>query len=257
MKFDDDINTGNFIDLLSSYGFRPLILQPTRVTSQSATLIDNIYINDIEARSTGGNITFSISDHFPQFCTLSIFEKTQKRKTVKYGRSFKNFNHDEFKNELKVIDWEALFNEKNCDDSFTAFFDAIEKLLDEMAPVRRLSKKEINLLTRPWITSGILKSIKDRDYTHRSFLKEKDEEKREEIYQTYKTKRNLIKILIRQSKRDYYVQFFEENRSDTKKIWEGIRNIVNISKKNRVIPIQLNYKNEIKTSEKEMAQSFN
>ena len=257
LKFDEDINTGNFINLLSSFGFRPLVLQPTRVTSESATLIDNIYINDIEARSIGGNITFSISDHFPQFCILNIFEKKQKRKTVKYGRSYKHFNHDEFKNELNVIDWEALFYNKNCDDSFATFYNTLEELLDEMAPVRRLSTKEINLLTRPWITNGILKSIKDRDRTHRNYLREKDDDKKKEIYQLYKTKRNLIKILIRQSKREYYVQFFEENRSDIKKTWEGIRNIVNISKKERVVPVQVNYKNETITGKKEIAQSFN
>ena len=257
LKFDDDINTGNFINLLSTYGFRPLVLQPTRVTSESATLIDNIYINDIEARSIGGNITFSISDHFPQFCILNIFEKKQKIKTVKYGRSYKHFNHDEFKNELNAIDWKVLFCNKNCDDSFSIFYKTIDELLDEMAPVRRLSKKEINLLTRPWITNGILKSIKDRDRTHKSYLKENNGDKKKEIYQLYKTKRNLIKILIRQSKRDYYVQFFEENKSDIKKTWEGIRNIVNVSKKERVVPVQLNYRNETKTNKKEMAQSFN
>ena len=60
----------------------------------------------------------------------------------------------------------------------TTFFKTIERLLDEMAPVRRLNKKEINLLPRPWITNGILKSKKDRDIIHRTFLKEKDDEKR-------------------------------------------------------------------------------
>ena len=84
------------------------------------------------------------------------------------------------------------------------------------------------------ITNGILKSISDRDRTHRQFLKEKDNEKKSELHQSYKIKRNLIKTLIRQSKRDYYVHFFEENRSDTKNTWKGIRSIVNISKKTKL-----------------------
>ena len=66
----------------------------------------------------------------------------------------------------------------------------MEELLDEMAPVRRLSKKEINLLTRPWITNAILKSIKDRDRTHKSYLKENNDEKRK-IF-TNCTKPNVI-----------------------------------------------------------------
>ncbi len=213
LKFDNDANTGNFIDLLSSEGFRPLILQPTRVTSDSATLIDNIFIHDLEAFSTGGNITSSISDHFPQFCILNIFDKKHKNKSVKYGRSFKNFSHDEFEKELQIIDWSTILDDDNCDASFTTFFKTIENLLDEMAPIRKLTKKETNLLTRPWITNGILKSIRDRDQIHRNYMKEKDEQTKQNLFQSYKTKRNLIKIILRQSKRDYYVQFFEENRS--------------------------------------------
>ena len=257
LKSDCDLNTTNFIDLLSSNGFRPLILQPTRVTGDSATLIDNIFINDIEARSNGGNITSSISDHFPQFCTLNIFEKIHKRNNVRYGRSFKNFNQNEFETELKNIKWGPLFYNKNCDENFTTFFHTIEHLLDEMAPVRRLTRKEIDLLSRPWITNGILKSIKDRNCTHRHFIKEKDKEKKKEIFKSYKSKRNLIKILIRQSKRNYYITFFEEHKADMKKTWEGIRNIVNISKKNRVTPVKVNYKDEIKTDKREMATAFN
>ena len=257
LKADVDIHTTNFVDLLYSNGFRPLILQPSRVTSGSATLIDNIYINDLEASSYGGNITSSISDHFPQFCTLNIFEKVSKTKNVKYGRSFKHFNQNEFETELKNINWEYLFTNKNCDEKFTTFFLAIERLLDEMAPVRQLTRKEINLLSRPWITNGILKSIKDRDFTHKTFLKEKDIKQKEDIFNNYKIKRNLIKILIRQSKRDYYIAFFEEHKSDTKKTWEGIRNIVNISKKNRVTPVQVKYKNNIYTDKTDIATSFN
>ena len=85
---------------------------------------------------------------------------------------------------------------------------------------------------------------------HRTFLKENDDEKKETLFKSYKIKRNMIKVLIRQSKRDYYAIFFEENKSDTKKTWEGIRNIINISKKNRVVPVELNYNNEIKNRQK-------
>ena len=36
------------------------------------------------------------------------------------------------------------------------FYFKIEKLLDEMAPVKKLTKKEISLQQRPWITPDIL-----------------------------------------------------------------------------------------------------
>ena len=44
LKIDQDDETCDFFDLMLANGFRPLILQPTRVTLSTATLIDNIYI---------------------------------------------------------------------------------------------------------------------------------------------------------------------------------------------------------------------
>ena len=79
LKIDTHSDTCDFYELMSSFGFKPLIMQPTRVTSTSATVIDNIFVNDIEARSMGGNITTSIADHFPQSTFLDMFDKTKQQ----------------------------------------------------------------------------------------------------------------------------------------------------------------------------------
>ena len=55
LKIDQDGETCDFFDLMLANGFRPLILQPTRVTLSTATLIDNIYINDIGSSSVEGH----------------------------------------------------------------------------------------------------------------------------------------------------------------------------------------------------------
>ena len=157
LKFDTHSGTRDYYDILSANGFRPLIYQPTRVSGSSATLIDNIFINDIETFSNGGNITTSISDHFPQFCVLDLFDKNLKFKEVRYGRSYRHFNENEFENELKAIDWTQLLSNKNSEEAFEVFFKKIERLLDEMAPVRRLTNKEIDLLKKNLDNLGLAK----------------------------------------------------------------------------------------------------
>ena len=92
VNYANDRNTGTFYDLCI-YNFRPLILQPTRVTSRTATLIDNIFINDISCHSLGGNITVSISDHFFQFCHTDIFGGAKYKEMVKYARN-ENFKRN-------------------------------------------------------------------------------------------------------------------------------------------------------------------
>ena len=61
-KYCSHAETSDFYDLLSTHGYRPLILQPTGLISASATLIDNIFINDMSCHPTGGNVTSSVSD---------------------------------------------------------------------------------------------------------------------------------------------------------------------------------------------------
>ena len=128
---------------MSANGFRPLIFQPTRVSATSATLIDNIFINDIETYSNGGNITTSISDHFPQFCLLDIFDNSINSKEIRYGRNYRNFNQNEFDNELRAINWNQLFFNKSSEEALELFFQTIEQLDGTCASPNK--KKEINL----------------------------------------------------------------------------------------------------------------
>ena len=61
--------TNESLDSLASISNIPLILQPTRITSHSNTLIDNTFSNvdpDIS-----GNLFATISDHLPQLSIIS------------------------------------------------------------------------------------------------------------------------------------------------------------------------------------------
>ena len=59
--------TNDFLDSLASNSFIPYILHPTRITSHSKTLIDNVFSNLISPDIICGNITATISDNLPQF----------------------------------------------------------------------------------------------------------------------------------------------------------------------------------------------
>ena len=67
LKADTNKDFAEYLDNLSSYDFHPHIILPTRVTDISSTVIDNIFFNSIEYNIVSGNLTSSISDHFPQF----------------------------------------------------------------------------------------------------------------------------------------------------------------------------------------------
>ena len=52
-------------------------------------------------------------------------------------------------------------NSMDINQSFSNFYAVINNILDIHVPFKKLSKREINLnKSKPWITKGILKSIK-------------------------------------------------------------------------------------------------
>ena len=65
--YDSHHFTQEFLDSLFSHMLIPLITKPTRVTSHSATLIDNIFTNCFQQNTLNGLIPNDISDHFPVF----------------------------------------------------------------------------------------------------------------------------------------------------------------------------------------------
>ena len=138
------------------------------------------------------------------------------------------------------------------------FLDIIHRCkFHSFQPLSTLANDYTDLLTRPWITKGILTSIQSRDHAYKLYLRETYLHKKVEIYNTYKLKRNLITYLIRKIKCEYYVSFFEDNKTDSKKTWEAIRNIVNVSKQIRVVPLQSRYKDHVKYDNKWHIRSTN
>ena len=259
IKYGDNQETNSFYDQVSSYGFRPLILQPTRVSSNSATLIDNIFTNDVECFSKGGNITSSISDHFIQISQIDVFDriKNNQLKTEKFSRNWAIFNKREFEDELSSLNWGNVISPTiGTNKSFSNFYQKMIGLFDEMAPLKKLTKKEQGLKKKTWITYGILTSMRNRDSFYKKYTKETNPTLKDNYFKSYKTLRNQIVTLIRVSKKDYYAKFFEENNSNVKKTWEGIRDLINVSKKTSTNITKL-YKDKLITDNRELANTIN
>ena len=85
----------------------------------------------------------------------------------------------------------------------------INYILDEFAPFKRLSKKELKLKSKPWISNSILIEINKHDMLLRKYskMKHRDNETARIIYE-YKIIRNKITKLKRDGRVEYYHRFF-------------------------------------------------
>ena len=162
LNYNEHNPTNEFLDSLASNSFIPLILQPTRITSHSNTLIDNIFSNIIDPDIISGNLTATISDHLPQFAIVpNMFGHTASNKSNIYERNWSKFDRQNFILDYFSIDWEDLLkiDELNIDNSTQTYLEKINILLDTYAPLKRIDKYKLRFKSKPWITLGLQKSI--------------------------------------------------------------------------------------------------
>ena len=86
-----------------------------------------------------------------------------------------------------------------------------------MAPFKILTKKEISLKQKPWISPGILKSMHKRDKIYKDIATEIDPNRRDKIQKKYKTYRNKIIILTRKSKKKTTLNIFSNTMQISRK----------------------------------------
>ena len=157
------------------------------------------------------------------------------------------------------MNWDQilLINESDPNTSMNNLHQHINYLLDELAPYKKLSKKEYKL--KPWINKNILAHMKKRDKLLNRYCKakEKDSLHIQAIDEGDKVTRNSITEMKRESKIDYYKKYFEVNKNNASSIWKGIRSIVNIQNSSKKDIILLNDKGKNIHDPKKITELFN
>ena len=109
LNYNKHKQTKEFLDSLSSILFILLILEPTRITNHSNTLIDNIFSNVINLDMISGNLTATISDHLPQFSIVpNMFGNITGKKANICERERFKFDRENFILDYFSVDWEDL-----------------------------------------------------------------------------------------------------------------------------------------------------
>ena len=151
--------TSDYLDMLFSLGYLPLITKATRITDHSKTLIDHIYTNCPEKVLKSGICLADISDILPCFCTFS--SKLQINAQQKCYRDFSNFNSDLFIEDLDKVDFLSLV-EPDVNKSMINIANTLQHLSDKHDPIKKTTNRTKRMLNKPWITKGILTSIKKK-----------------------------------------------------------------------------------------------
>ena len=160
-----------YIDAMFQHSFIPLNNKPTRITTTTATVIDNIYSNDILGTNdqSHGIIYTDISDHLP------IFLLTKQINDTKVDTEIETRIYNEqatttsiFKESIDQITWDEIYASINPQESYSKFRNEILFVYNKSFP---LIKKTIRgKKHKPWITMGFRHSIRTKNKLYKYYL---------------------------------------------------------------------------------------
>ena len=222
LKYHIDTKTEEYLDMLFVNGFLPLITKPTRITDHSRTLIDHIYTNHNPSKIIPGIATFDISDHLPVFCIVDTHIKKIREENI-FFRDYSKFDKDKYIEELCQTDWEKIYTDsKDLHDATQKTIERITSIVNSHVPLKTVPQNKKKLYFKPWITKGILRSIKRKQQMYRTHFLSNDIQKAEQ-YKRYANKLNKLKAL---SKKQYYEKRFEKYKNNLKNTWKLIGTII-------------------------------
>lgn len=155
MNYHNDNNALEFLNTLNSLALLPLISKPTRVTEDTATLIDNIFITNPQNYLSGILIS-DLSDHLPIFVILQNIISNggpHKGHNIKY-RIVNDVTMQNLYDMLHQYNFNEITNSNDCDHAVKQLSSIIDECYVATCPLKSktISHKD---LTKPWITNEI------------------------------------------------------------------------------------------------------
>ena len=108
--------------------------------------------------------------------------------------------------------------------------------MDVHAPLKRVNKYKLKFKTKPWITPVLQKSISIKSNLLKKFITAKDPQIKEMYHKEYKDYRNMLPTIFKQSKTNYYNNYFAANWNSIENTWKDIKSIPNIKNTSADIP---------------------
>ena len=241
----------DFQTMLQALHFLPTITKPTRMPSPTLqgnpSLLDHIWVNQLQYNNSGILLS-DLTDHCPIFIHLPYISSNNNSIKITF-RVHEQENIDKFLQKLSSINWN-FEEEVQCVDRLTTNF--ISKLNETYQKCFPLKTKQIGAkrLQKPWLTSGILKSIKTKSNYYKLFKLGLISKQVNNQY------RNKLTTIIRRSKELYYRNAFQNCRYSIKETWRLIKNITSQTNNHKTIDKIMVNDAEI-TSDNEIAEIFN
>ena len=241
MKIDEEKSVKNYFNEISSFGLKNVIDVPTRVTNLGGSLIDHFYCSNPQKVLNSCVLLSDISDHFPLYIKLKQYcsNKANINNKNQYYHDYSKINLNKLLTDTSTVlnkfqIYKIINSNNTIHSKFECLIDKIKKIINKNFTMKKLSKSKLKLKLKPWITKGILKSIRYKNRLYKKLCKNnfKDKLKLQE-YKTYRNKLTKIKTI---SKKMYYGKKLKNSNKNSSETWKVINDITKRKKKDNDFP---------------------
>ena len=217
-----------YLDSMITNGFTPKITLPTKINRNSCKLYDHIFtrLKNSSIKSDSCIYLTNISDHLPVFLSLNFMKTRDKRPMYIEKRD------NSIKNQQKFLDITAeKLSQLQFDSCLTTNpntdYNKVENILvssyEECIPLIKSKVTKYTHKNSPWMTQGLLNSIKTRDILYKKLVRTKSDSPSYTVKQQKLREHKLVlNKLLRKAKREYYASQFAKLSNDCKKNMETL-----------------------------------
>ncbi len=195
---------------------------------------------------SSGVHSLGLSDHNLIYITRKN-KKVKSAPRITKSHSFKNFNDIDYIDSIKNVNWDLVTNCTDVDQAWMIWKHLFNEVCNLHAPIKQ---KRVSTSLPEWINSDYIKLSKDRDYYYAKAHKTNDDED----WFMAKSLRNKVNNLSRTLKRKYCTDAINNNKSNSKKLWETIKKLI---PKNTSSVQSVKADNGLTKCDKDTANQFN
>jgi len=148
-----------YLNILSAAGSHSAINDFTRVDGSSRSCLDHFFTRN-KKQATGHIIRTAITDHFATALTLDTV-LTDKKNLNKNHKMVTKIDDENLSAQLTNHHWTHILQHTDINLCVNDFMTTVNKYIDENTTHKGITNKTTKL--RPWITAGLLNSIRHRD----------------------------------------------------------------------------------------------
>ena len=230
----NDINdiSSLLLNTSSSYGYIQCNARASRLTDNSYTLIDHIYVKGIINKIDHSAVIVSdLSDHFITSLTIKCEKSKIEPPSPSNERLINNETLLKFKNLLSSLSWNEVIEQNDTDLAYRKFFNIFSELYYLSFPLIHKSFNKKYIPCNPFMTKALLRC----------------RNKKQELFNCYKLDptplnctlyrnyRNTYKSCIRMAKKLYFRHRIFKAGKDSKQIWQTLKDSIGITKKSNKI----------------------